>query len=201
MSVRLFPTNLLGHYSSFRGPFRILAAGQEVPSANFRGTCVSLFASANLPRGMVYKIRFREHWRRNESILSEVAACVGLGSNGLPMLRGHLPANSGPPFRGASAKLPQTFREVRRLFWPSWLAVGIRSWSKCCVSCTQQHLFFYWNRFSELFRARTETFSCKSAANLPRTNPFREPSARFRACGAAHIFNNNVPLPTKLTCG
>ena len=35
----LFPTNLLGHYSSFRGPFRILATGQEVPSANFRGTC------------------------------------------------------------------------------------------------------------------------------------------------------------------
>ena len=48
----LFPTNLLGHYSSFRGPFRILAAGQEVPSANFRGTCVSLFASANLPHGL-----------------------------------------------------------------------------------------------------------------------------------------------------
>ena len=35
----------------------------------------------------------------------------------------------------------------------------------------------------------------------PRTNPFREPSACFRACGAAHIFNNNVPLPTKLACG
>ena len=63
----LFPTNLLGHYSSFRGPFRILAAGQEVPSANFRGTCVSLFASANLPRGIVYKFCFREHWRRNKS--------------------------------------------------------------------------------------------------------------------------------------
>ena len=63
---RLQPTNLLGHYSSFRGPFRILAAGQEVPSANFRGTCVSSFASANLPRRMVCKICFREYWRRKE---------------------------------------------------------------------------------------------------------------------------------------
>ena len=46
---------------------RIPAAGQEVPSANFRGTCVSLFASANLLRRMFYKICFREYWRRKES--------------------------------------------------------------------------------------------------------------------------------------
>ena len=117
------------------------------------------------------------------------------------MLRGHLlackhGATLPRSFREASAKLPQT---------PSWLAVGICSSSKPrCVSCTQQHLFFYWNRFSELFHARTETFSCISATKLPQT--FREqissanlPHASAR--GAAHIFNNNVPLPTKLACG
>ena len=92
-------------------------------------------------------------------------------------LRGRLLANTGPRFRGASAKLPQTFREVRRLFWPSWLAVGICSSSKRYVSCMRQHLFFYWNCFSELFHARSETFSCISATKLPQT--FREqiPSA------------------------
>ena len=68
------------------------------------------------------------------------AACVGFGSIGLPMLRGHLPANMGPPFRGASANLPPTFSEIRRLFWSSWIAVGNCSSSKRCVSCTQRHL-------------------------------------------------------------
>ena len=44
----LFPTNLIGHYSRFRGTFRILAAGQEVPSANFCGTCFTRIASASI---------------------------------------------------------------------------------------------------------------------------------------------------------
>ena len=43
------------------------AAGQDVPSANFRGTCGSLFASANLPRRMVHKICFLEYWQTGKS--------------------------------------------------------------------------------------------------------------------------------------
>ena len=61
----------------------------------------------------------------------------------------------------------------------SWLAVGNCSSSKRCVSCTKQHLFFYCNRFYELFHARTETIRCISATKLPQT--FREqiPSANL----------------------
>ena len=51
----LFPTNLLGHHSSFRGPFRILAASQECfnqtrghPSAELPRSFRK--PSANLPR-------------------------------------------------------------------------------------------------------------------------------------------------------
>ena len=119
------------------------------------------------------------------------------------MQRGNLPANTGPPFRGASAKLPQTFREIRRLFWYSWLAVGNCSSSKRCVSCTQQHLFFYWNRFSELFHARTETFHFiqaqsfrKPSANksLPRSLPHA--SARVARCMFSIIMS--LPLLNKL---
>ena len=65
----LFPTNLIGHYSSFRGPFHIMAAGQEsLPrtSANFHGTCVSMFASATV-RAACCKICFREYGCRKES--------------------------------------------------------------------------------------------------------------------------------------
>ena len=104
MSVGLvFPPNLIGHYSSFRGPFRILAADQEVPSANFRGTCVSLVASASLPRRMFHKICFREYWRRKES--------VSLGRN-LCRLRFHSATCAAWALACKHrATLPRSFRE------------------------------------------------------------------------------------------
>ena len=118
------------------------------------------------------------------------------------MLLGRLPANTGPPFRGASAKLPQTFREVRRLFWPSWLLLA----SALRVSVT---FLVRSNTFSSTGIV-SPSFSMHALKHLVVYQPpsFRKPSANkylpracFRACGAAHIFNNNVPLPTKLACG
>ena len=47
------------------------------------------------------------------------------------MLRGHLPANPGPPFRGASAELPQTFREQIPSAKPS----------ACFRTCGAVHIF------------------------------------------------------------
>ena len=133
----------------------------------FRGAWFTRFASASI--GAERKV-----------ILSDVAFRRSLCRLGLhwathatwPLACKH-GATLPRRFRKASANLPRN----TRLFLPSWLAVGICSSSKRCVSCMQQHLFFYWNRFSELFYARTETFSCTSATKLPQT--FREqiPSA------------------------
>ena len=122
----LFPTNLLGHYSSFRGPFRILPAGQEVPSANFRGTGVSLFASANLPRGMVYKFCFCEHWRRNNVILSEVVfrSLCRLGLHWATHATWPLACKHGATlprsFREASANLPRSTPAVLAFLACCW---------------------------------------------------------------------------------
>ena len=79
--------------------------------------------------------------------------------------RGHPSAELPRSFREASANLPRSTPAVLAFL----AAVGICSSSKRYVSCTQQHLFFYWNCFSELFHARTETLSCISATKLPQT--------------------------------
>ena len=76
------------------------------------------------------------------------------------------------------ATLPRSFREASAKYAGCFGLLGLLLASalrvyKRYVSCTQQHLFFYWNCFSELFHARTGI----SATKLPQT--FREqiPSA------------------------
>ena len=128
----------------------------------FRGAWFTSFASASI--GAERKI-----------ILSEVVFRRSLCRLGLhwathatwPLACKH-GATLPRSFREASANLPRSTPAVLAFL----AAVGICSSSKRCVSCTQQHLFFYWNCFSELFHARTDTFSCISATKLPQT--FRE---------------------------
>ena len=153
----------------------------------FRGAWFTSFASASI--GAERKV-----------ILSEVVfrrRLCRLGLHWATHATWPLACKHGATLPRSCANLPRSTPAVLAFL----AAVGICSSSQRYVSCTQQHLFFYWNCFSELFHARTETFdwlyiSHQASANLARTNLFREPSACFRACSAAHIFNNNVPLPT-----
>ena len=129
----LFPTNLIGHCSSFRGPFRILAAGQEVPSTNFRGTCVSIVcfrkpSAAHVLQGLLPRVLV--HKGKTFFILSK-----GKVEQKVVLRRSYVGTT-----RRASANLPQTFGKIRWLVWSSWLAVGNCFSSMRCASCTQQHL-------------------------------------------------------------
>ena len=119
----------------------------------------------------------------------------------LPVLRGHLPANTGPPFRRASANLPQTLREIRQLLWSSWLAFAL----PVSVSCTQQRLSASAAIVSP--RTHTETNNFISTTKLPQTfreripsaKPSAKPSACFRACGAVRILNRQCPSPYSIS--
>ena len=124
-----FPTNLIGQYSSFRGPFHILAAGREVPSANLRGTCASLFASACFTRfpsasiGVERKVILSKG-NRGQNIVFRRS--LYLNSIDLPVLRGHLlackrRATLPRSFRGPSANLPRNLPAVLVFFACCWM--------------------------------------------------------------------------------
>ena len=110
----LFPLNLIGHYSSFRRPFSILArggGGQEVPFADFRGTCSSSLASANFACFTGFASS-RELAQKGQSVQ------VSKESHVPPVLvqRRHLPAKQGHP----PAELPRSPPAVLVLLAYCW---------------------------------------------------------------------------------
>ena len=158
----------------------------------FRGAWFTRFASASI--GAERKV-----------ILSEVVLRRSLCRLGLhwathatwPLACKH-GATLPRSFREASANLPRNTPAVLVFLACCWQLL----FEQAFRFLSQQHLFFYWNRFSEIFHARTETFDFIQAPKLLQTFreqiPSAKPSARF---GAVHIFNGNVPPPTKLACG
>ena len=169
----LFPSNLIGHNSSCRGPF-------SGPRGPFRTLPRHLFSTGCFRKSSAAHVFTRcvsvSIGAERKVCLSTSAyvgaACVGLGSIGLPVLHGHLAADTGPPFRGASANLPQTFHEVHRLLWFSAVSA--------CFPRPR----------AETVHIKPQSFRKPSAREIPS----KKPSACFR------IFKNNVPLRTTFAC-